>query len=137
MCCWPSTVGLQLFAFNCSPSTVCPELTPDYVQPVDVVVTQHDQRADAVPWRGGLNDYACPSTAMTTWLNRKDVRAALNIQPDNRFNSADNGVGMNYTLVRTVCLEVVLNCRPYYALFALKLILCLSLTLVFAVKKWF
>jgi len=45
--------------------------------------------------RGGLNDYACPSNAMTEWLNRADVRAALNIQPDNRFNSADNGVGMN------------------------------------------
>ena len=40
---------------------------------------------------GGLNDYACPGTAMTTWLNRSDVRAALNIQPNNRFNSADNG----------------------------------------------
>jgi len=26
---------------------------------------------------------------MTTWLNRADVRAALNIQPDNKFNSAD------------------------------------------------
>lgn len=24
------------------------------------------------------------------------VRAALNIQPDNRFNNADNGVGMEY-----------------------------------------
>jgi hypothetical protein len=23
---------------------------------------------------GGLNDYACPSNAMTVWLNRSDVR---------------------------------------------------------------
>ena len=35
----------------------------------------------AAPWRGGLNDYACPSMAMTHWLNRSDVRAALHIQP--------------------------------------------------------
>jgi len=50
------------------------------------------------PFRGGLNDYACPSNAMTTWLNLPAVRDALHIQPDNKFNSADNGVGMNYTL---------------------------------------
>eukprot|EP01043_Picozoa_sp_COSAG02_P052024 COSAG02_NODE_5551_length_4236_cov_2.772057_3_plen_78_part_00 len=35
---------------------------------------------DVVPWRGGLNDYACPGDAMTVWLNRSDVRKALNIQ---------------------------------------------------------
>ena len=53
------------------------------------------EQGEAAPWRGGLNDYACPGDAMTVWLNRSDVRKALNIQPDNRFNSADNGVGMN------------------------------------------
>lgn len=61
---------------------------------------------DAAPWRGGLNDYACPSDAMTVWLNRSDVRAALHIQPDNRFNSADNGVGMNYTLTEPNVLPI-------------------------------
>ena len=39
-----------------------------------------DANQDAVPWRGGLNDYACPGDAMTVWLNRSDVRRALNIQ---------------------------------------------------------
>jgi len=46
---------------------------------------------------GGLNDYACPGDAMTRWLNLPEVRESLHIQPSNRFNSADNGVGMNYT----------------------------------------
>ena len=48
---------------------------------------------DTAPRRGlgGLNDYACPGIAMDIWLNRTDVREALHIQPDNRFNSADNG----------------------------------------------
>ena len=61
--------------------------------------------------RGGLNDYACPSNAMTEWLNRADVRAALNIQPDNRFNSADNGVGMNYTLTEPNVLPIYEHAR--------------------------
>lgn len=61
--------------------------------------------------RGGLNDYACPSNAMSEWLNRKDVRAALNIQPENRFNSADNGVGMNYTLSEKNVLPIYENAR--------------------------
>ena len=34
------------------------------------------------------------------------MRAALNIQPDNRFNSADNGVGMNYTLTEPNVLPI-------------------------------
>ena len=62
--------------------------------------------AHSYPTRGGLNDYACPSNAMPMWLNRQDVRAALNIQPDNRFNSADNGVGMNYTLTEPTVLPI-------------------------------
>eukprot|EP01050_Picozoa_sp_SAG11_P017338 SAG11_NODE_2489_length_3295_cov_2.382666_2_plen_253_part_00 len=61
---------------------------------------------EQAPWRGGLNDYACPGDAMTVWLNRSDVRKALNIQPDNRFNSADNGVGMNYTLTEPNVLPI-------------------------------
>jgi len=64
------------------------------------------KQGGAHPFRGGLNDYACPSNAMTEWLNRADVRAALNIQPDNRFNSADNGIGMNYTLTEPNVLPI-------------------------------
>ena len=73
----------------------------------------HDERASALGdlmsarRLGGLNDYACPGIAMTEWLNRSDVRKALNIQPNNRFNSADNGVGMNYTLTEP-------NLLPFY-----------------------
>lgn len=66
-----------------------------------------DERAAVVEPRGALNDYACPSSAMTQWLNRKDVREALHIQSDNKFNSADNGVGMNYTLTEP-------NLLPFY-----------------------
>lgn len=61
----------------------------------DDAALDNSRRDGAAPWRGGLNDYACPGDAMTVWLNRSDVRKALNIQPNNRFNSADNGVGMN------------------------------------------
>jgi hypothetical protein len=60
---------------------------------------------------GGLNDYACPGIAMNIWLNRSDVRAALNIQPNNRFNSADNGIGMNYTLTEPNVLPIYENAR--------------------------
>ena len=66
---------------------------------------------DAAPWRGGLNDYACPGDAMTVWLNRSDVRKALNIQSNNRFNSADNGVGMNYTLSEPNVLPIYEHAR--------------------------
>jgi len=65
----------------------------------------------AYPFRGGLNDYACPSNAMTTWLNLAAVRTALNIQPNNRFNSADNGVGMNYTLSEPNVLPIYEHAR--------------------------
>ena len=41
--------------------------------------------------RGGLNDYPCAGTVMSDWLDRPEVRAALNIQPDNRFNNAVRG----------------------------------------------
>eukprot|EP00947_MAST-08B_sp_MAST-8B-sp1_P004438 g4438.t1 len=47
---------------------------------------------------GALNDYPCPGQAMSQWLKRDDVKKALNIPDGARFNSADNGVGMNYTL---------------------------------------
>jgi len=47
---------------------------------------------------GALNDYPCAGAAMTRWLDHPEVREALHIQPTNSFNSADNGVGMNYTL---------------------------------------
>lgn len=30
--------------------------------------------------RGGLNDYPCAGTVMSDWLNRPEVRTALNIQ---------------------------------------------------------
>ena len=69
------------------------------------------EQDDAAPWRGGLNDYACPGDAMTVWLNRSDVRKALNIQPNNRFNSADNGVGMNYTLTEPNVLPIYEHAR--------------------------
>jgi hypothetical protein len=65
-----------------------------------------DGNGQVAPWRGGLNDYACPGDAMTVWLNRSDVREALHIQPNNRFNSADNGVGMNYTLTEPNVLPI-------------------------------
>ena len=34
---------------------------------------------------------------MNIWLARTDVKAALNIQPNNRFNSADNGASTSHT----------------------------------------
>jgi|TARA_B110000208_G_scaffold105832_1_gene131273 carboxypeptidase C (cathepsin A) len=49
--------------------------------------------------------------AMEIWLNRTDVRAALNIQSDNRFNSADNGIGMNYTVSEPNVLPIYENAR--------------------------
>jgi len=72
----------------------------------------HDERAAALAdlgtrRLGGLNDYACPGNAMTEWLARADVRKALHIQPNNRFNSADNGVGMNYSVTEP-------NLLPFY-----------------------
>ena len=48
---------------------------------------------------------------MTIWLNRSDVRDALHIQPQNRFNSADNGVGMNYTLTEPNVLPIYEHAR--------------------------
>lgn len=75
-----------------------------------------DQRAGALasanyPSRGGLNDYACPGNAMREWLDRDDVRKALNIQSNNRFNSADNGVGMTYTLTEPNVLPIYERAR--------------------------
>lgn len=56
---------------------------------------------------GALNDYPCPGDAMRIWLQKDAVRAALHIQPNNKFNSADNGIGMNYTLTEP-------NLLPFY-----------------------
>ena len=70
-----------------------------------------DDGASTTPWRGGLNDYACPGMAMGIWLNRSDVRAALNVQPNNRFNSADNGIGMNYTVSEPTVLPIYEHAR--------------------------
>ena len=56
---------------------------------------------------GALNDYPCPGAAMNIWLKLTSVKKALNIQADNRFNSADNGIGMNYTLSEK-------NLLPFY-----------------------
>jgi hypothetical protein len=60
---------------------------------------------------GGLNDYACPGIAMNIWLNRSDVREALHIQSNNRFNSADNGIGMNYTETERTVLPIYERAR--------------------------
>ena len=62
---------------------------------------------NAVAVGGALNDYPCPGAAMNIWLKLTSVKKALNIQADNRFNSADNGIGMNYTLSEK-------NLLPFY-----------------------
>ena len=48
---------------------------------------------------------------MTGWSRLQDVRTALHIQPDNKFNSADNGVGMNYTLTEPNVLPIYEHAR--------------------------
>ena len=66
-----------------------------------------DGAADAGSVGGALNDYPCPGKAMNVWLKLSSVKKALNIQPNNRFNSADNGVGMNYSITEP-------NLLPFY-----------------------
>jgi hypothetical protein len=46
--------------------------------------------------RGAENDYPCPGSAMDVWVNRTDVRVAINVPVNSFFFSADNGNGMNY-----------------------------------------
>lgn len=46
---------------------------------------------DNVLVRGALNDYACPGNALNIWINRTDVREALNVPVDSHFFNGDNG----------------------------------------------
>jgi hypothetical protein len=46
---------------------------------------------------GAANGFTCPGGAMKAWLTRKDVRAALQVDPNAFFFSGDNGAGFNYT----------------------------------------
>jgi len=57
--------------------------------------------------RGALNDYSCPGPAMDIWVNRSDVRQALNVALNSNFFNGDNGVGFNYTLTEK-------NLLPFY-----------------------
>jgi hypothetical protein len=59
--------------------------------------------------RGGLNDYPCAGTVMSDWLDRPEVRAALNIQPDNRFNNAVRGKRHGF------CAFFLTKLRPFAA----------------------
>jgi len=56
---------------------------------------------------GAVNDYPCPSDAMDLWLNRSDVREALNVAVDSYYFSGDNGAGFNYTGTEP-------DLRPFY-----------------------
>eukprot|EP01126_Amoeba_proteus_P012395 TRINITY_DN1509_c0_g1_i1.p1 TRINITY_DN1509_c0_g1~~TRINITY_DN1509_c0_g1_i1.p1 ORF type:complete len:303 (-),score=47.36 TRINITY_DN1509_c0_g1_i1:199-987(-) len=47
--------------------------------------------------QGALNDYACPTNAMTIWIDLAVVRKALNVPLDSYFFNGDNGVGFNYS----------------------------------------
>eukprot|EP01126_Amoeba_proteus_P012399 TRINITY_DN1509_c0_g2_i2.p1 TRINITY_DN1509_c0_g2~~TRINITY_DN1509_c0_g2_i2.p1 ORF type:complete len:570 (+),score=83.66 TRINITY_DN1509_c0_g2_i2:241-1710(+) len=42
--------------------------------------------------QGALNDYACPTNAMTIWIDLAVVRKALNVPLDSYFFNGDNGV---------------------------------------------
>lgn len=57
---------------------------------------------------GAVNDYPCPGAAMSMWINRTDVRAALNVPLNKAFFNGDNGVGFNYSLTEP-------NLLPFYA----------------------
>lgn len=59
---------------------------------------------------GAVNDYPCPSDAMNLWINRTDVKLALNVAPDAIFFSGDNGVGFNYTLTESDVLPFYKYC---------------------------
>ena len=61
--------------------------------------------------RSGPRPVAAAAEALWAQTVSQDVRAALNIQPDNRFNSADNGVGMNYTLTEPNVLPIYEHAR--------------------------
>ncbi len=41
----------------------------------------------------GEEGFWCPGPAMGIWVNRSDVRAALNVPEDSYFFNGDNGVG--------------------------------------------
>jgi len=43
-----------------------------------------------------INGYPCPGLAMPQWIQRADVRRALNVPDDSFFFNADNGNGFHY-----------------------------------------
>jgi len=57
---------------------------------------------------GAVNDYPCPGPAMMMWLNRSDVRVALDVDVDSYFFSTDGGSSFNYSLTEKTVL-------PFYA----------------------
>uniref|UniRef100_A0A6B2L3B8 Carboxypeptidase n=1 Tax=Arcella intermedia TaxID=1963864 RepID=A0A6B2L3B8_9EUKA len=57
--------------------------------------------------QAALNDYPCPGSAFDIWINRTDVREAINVPVDSYFFSGDNGAGFNYT-------ETEKNLLPFY-----------------------
>ncbi|KAJ9453987.1 putative serine carboxypeptidase K10B2.2 [Diplonema papillatum] len=59
--------------------------------------THAKRKALASGLSGAENDYACSGTAMTDWLARPEVLAALGIPADDYFFNADNGIGFQYT----------------------------------------
>jgi hypothetical protein len=67
---------------------------------------------------------------MTVWLNRSDVRKALNIQPNNRFNSADNGVCVR------VSVSVCARARACVSVFARAAYLCVCGCVCICVGGW-
>jgi len=59
------------------------------------------------PVGAALNDYPCPGNSMAIWLNRTDVRMALNVPTNSYFFSGDNGVGFVYSSTEK-------NLLPFY-----------------------
>jgi hypothetical protein len=66
--------------------------------------------------RGAENDYPCPGSAMDIWINRTDVRVALNVPVNANFFSADNGNGFNYKLTEPNILPFINDAISQYNL---------------------
>jgi len=56
---------------------------------------------------GAENDYPCAGDAYNIWVNRSDVRAALNVPLNSYFFDGDNGVGFTY-------IQTEPNLLPFY-----------------------
>jgi len=66
--------------------------------------------------RAAENDYPCPGSAMDIWINRTDVRVALNVPVNANFFSADNGNGFNYQLTEPSILPFINDAISQYNL---------------------